>query len=174
MLFHPGVAGLSIQKNTVVFSDGYVCAEHALDVWGSEDLWELGGDREGPGNRCIFNGRESKGSGARPRVKSWIIDRTTDTETLKVCEARVHKNTELYTHTHTHLSACHMPTHVSICWPGPEGAGYRELRRLTGRHLSAGMKHDRHSHKHSIPVLPTATDHHCPLVSTPRLVVKLS
>lgn len=51
--------------------------------------WE--GDRDlGLGNGCIFNGRESQGSGVRTRVSSCIIDKTTDTETLKACAAHAH------------------------------------------------------------------------------------
>lgn len=62
--------------------------KHAVGVRGGEGLWELGGDRDiGLGNGCIFNGRESEGSGARLRVSSCIIDKTTDTETLKACVA---------------------------------------------------------------------------------------
>lgn len=54
--------------------------------------WELGGDRDaGLGNGCIFNGRESESPEVRPRVRSCIIDKTMDTETLKACVAHTLK-----------------------------------------------------------------------------------
>lgn len=58
---------------------------------GKEGLWEVGGDRDiGLGSGCIFNSGESEGSGVRPRVSSCIIDKTTDTETLKACAGHAH------------------------------------------------------------------------------------
>lgn len=59
-----------------------------------EGLRELGGGRDfGPGNGCIFNSRESEGSGVRR--SSCIIDRTMDAETLKARVAHTHKDEDL-------------------------------------------------------------------------------
>lgn len=128
-------------------------------------FWELGEDRDsGLGNGCIFNGRESKDSGVRQRVSGCIIDRTTDTETLKACVAHAHKK-DLYAHPHT-CQPANTCVHVLTC------TGYRGL--VTGQRFSTGMNRGRRSHKQSILVLPQARRPPVrPLVRTQRLAAEL-
>lgn len=77
---------------------------------GHRGFWELGGDKDaGRGNGCIFNGRESKGPGVRPRVSSCIIDQPMDTETESVCGTHTHIKRD----SHTPSTPVNLSTRVS-------------------------------------------------------------
>lgn len=94
----PPTAGWILHP-TVLQRSVLIGIRHAVDGRCREGLWELGGDRDlGLGNECIFNGKESMGSGVK--VSSCIIDRTTDIETLNAWVAYAFK-TRTCTQPHT-------------------------------------------------------------------------